>query len=58
MAAHRRDRLGPTAYFTREGLKELREFASAPKFVDPARFRRVRVELEIDQDADIESPDD
>ncbi len=45
-------------FFTREGIKELREIASEPKFVDPQRFCHVRVELGIDQDADIDSLDD
>lgn len=51
------DRLGPRAYFTEEGMKELREFASEPKFVDPARFRHLRIELGLDTDPDVAQAD-
>jgi hypothetical protein len=53
----RPDRLGPRAYFTHDGMKELRKFASEPKFVDPIRFRHLRVELGLHQDSDIEEAD-
>jgi hypothetical protein len=53
----RPDRLGPRAYFTHEGMKELRKFASEPKFLDPARFRHLRIELGLDQGSDIEPAD-
>lgn len=53
----RLDRLGPRAYFTHEGINELRQFASEPKFVDPLRFRHLRAELGLCQDSDIASAD-
>ena len=53
----RPDRLGPRAYFTHEGMTELRKFAAEPKFVDPARFRHLRVELGLEQGSDIEPAD-
>ena len=51
----RGDRLGPRAYFTHEGMKELREFAAEPKFVDPARFRHLLVELGLDRASNVET---
>lgn len=53
----RPDRLGPRAYFTSEGIKVLREFASDPKFVDPERFRHLRVELGLGEDPDAKQAD-
>jgi hypothetical protein len=38
-------------------MKELRKFASEPKFVDPARYRHLRLELGLDQASNIESAD-
>ena len=53
----RPDRLGPRAFFTQEGMKELRRFVSEPRYVDPARFHHLLVELGLEQKPGAGSPD-
>jgi hypothetical protein len=52
------DKLGPTARFAHVCINQHREFASAPEFLDPTRFRDRQIELGVDYDPAMKQGDD
>jgi len=50
----RAGRLGPRAFFTDDGLTELRKLASDRRYVDPKQFRHLLAELGVDQQSGVQ----
>ena len=50
----RPDRLGPRAFFTLDGMRELRKLVADRRYIDPVQFRHLLVELGVGEQSGAE----